>query len=171
MHVSIYLTVILSTTQHVEWELIAYNSRYFQGMAQKFVNPAATRNCQPILEALLKDLRPVACTPEPEAQKVAAGREGAVLEVSSGSGQHVVYFAPHFPQLTFFPSEIDDRNLGSIRRYVEVGSAHVRVCPKSNAIIFFLSHHRFSALFRRWRLVDGVSAVYYHLTQGRCELY
>lgn len=50
---------------------------------------AAERNRQPILEVLLR-LLPA---------------RGHVLEVGSGTGQHVVYFAPHFERLSWQPTE------------------------------------------------------------------
>jgi hypothetical protein len=50
---------------------------------------AADRNKGPILEQLLRVL--------PE--------RGHVLEIGSGSGQHVVHFAPHSPGLSWQPSE------------------------------------------------------------------
>ena len=39
---------------------------------------------------------------------------GLVLEVSSGTGQHVVHFAREMPQLTWQPSEREDESLHSI---------------------------------------------------------
>lgn len=50
---------------------------------------ACERNKRPILETLL-----------PRMPKC-----GLVLEIGSGSGQHVVYFAPQFPGLSWQPSE------------------------------------------------------------------
>jgi SAM-dependent methyltransferase len=50
---------------------------------------ACERNKAPILDALQGRLP----------------RRGHVLEVGSGSGQHVVHFAPHFERLTWQPSE------------------------------------------------------------------
>jgi SAM-dependent methyltransferase len=63
--------------------------------------PAPERNKGPILEVLRRVL--------PEA--------GRVLEISSGSGQHVVHFARHLPSLEFQPSDIDEENLASIRAW------------------------------------------------------
>lgn len=45
--------------------------------------PAALRNREPILN-VLRDWLPT---------------RGLVLEIASGTGEHVVYFAEHFPQL------------------------------------------------------------------------
>lgn len=50
---------------------------------------------------------------------------GDVLEISSGTGQHVTYFAPHFPYLKFQPSENDRNMLEEIKLYIED-------CPSKN---------------------------------------
>ena len=39
---------------------------------------------------------------------------GVILEIGSGSGQHVSHLAQAFPRLTWQPSEIDPANLASI---------------------------------------------------------
>lgn len=41
------------------------------------------------------------------------------LEISSGSGQHVEHFAPHFPSVKFQPTEFDKSLLGSIKYYAD----------------------------------------------------
>ena len=65
--------------------------------------PAPERNKEPILEVLRRVL--------PE--------RGTVLEIASGSGQHVAYFAEHLPHLRFVPSDVDPSHLESIRAYQE----------------------------------------------------
>ena len=65
--------------------------------------PAAERNCEPILAALTKIL--------PKA--------GTVLEIASGSGQHIAAFAQQLPDLTWQPSEPNPRNRESIRAYLD----------------------------------------------------
>lgn len=37
-----------------------------------------------------------------------------ILEIASGTGQHAVYFAEHWPQTTWWPSDLDPRNIASI---------------------------------------------------------
>lgn len=48
-----------------------------------------------------------------------ADKPGNVLELASGTGQHVSYFARHFPKLVFQPSECDESLLDSIVAYGE----------------------------------------------------
>lgn len=63
---------------------------------------AAERNKQPILDALARIL-PAA---------------GLVLEIASGTGQHVVHFAAALPRLTFQPSEADPAMRDAARRRI-----------------------------------------------------
>jgi SAM-dependent methyltransferase len=43
-----------------------------------------------------------------------AGRSGDVLEVGSGTGQHVVHFARETPGITWWPSDLNEQHLKSI---------------------------------------------------------
>jgi hypothetical protein len=73
--------------------------------------PAALRNREPIAE-VLADWLPTS---------------GLVLEVASGTGEHVVYFARALPQLEWQPSDIDEDSLRSIRAWrAEAGLANIR---------------------------------------------
>ena len=60
--------------------------------------PAIVRNRDFILDVLRNDL-PTA---------------GVILEIASGSGEHVVHFARNFPSLVFQPSDPDPDALQSI---------------------------------------------------------
>lgn len=79
--------------------------------AKKLIYPAADRNKDPILSVLKRFIRP--------------GPNQALLEIASGSGQHTAHFAPHFPQVTFFPSECENRLLESISAHTS-GLSNVR---------------------------------------------
>lgn len=63
--------------------------------------PSAERNRDEIL-AVLPEVFP---------------RSGTILEIASGSGQHAVHFAPHFPALSWQPSDRDEEALASIRAW------------------------------------------------------
>jgi SAM-dependent methyltransferase len=47
-------------------------------------------------------------------QKFLDGKSGDVLEAGSGTGQHVVDFARRSPQITWWPSDLNDAHLKSI---------------------------------------------------------
>ena len=40
-----------------------------------------------------------------------------ILEIGSGSGQHVAYFSKEFPQATFLPTDYEEENLASINAW------------------------------------------------------
>ncbi|MEH2523849.1 MULTISPECIES: DUF938 domain-containing protein [unclassified Bradyrhizobium] len=50
-------------------------------------------------------------------QKFLAGKSGDVLEAGSGTGQHVVHFAKHTPDITWWPSDLNERHLKSIEAW------------------------------------------------------
>jgi hypothetical protein len=66
------------------------------------VSPSAERNKGPIAD-VLKRILPA---------------DGKVLEISSGTGQHVVHFAREMPGLTWQPSECDEPSLKSIKQWM-----------------------------------------------------
>ena len=43
-----------------------------------------------------------------------SGKSGDVLEAASGTGQHVVYFARETPDITWWPSDLNEQHLKSI---------------------------------------------------------
>ena len=47
-------------------------------------------------------------------EKFLAGKSGDVLEAGSGTGQHVVHFASHAPDITWWPSDFNEAHLNSI---------------------------------------------------------
>ena len=68
----------------------------------RLTSPSAERNRGPILEILRQHLP----------------AKGVVLEIASGSGQHVVHFAHAFPGLTFQPSDPDPTARKSIGAWI-----------------------------------------------------
>lgn len=80
------------------------------GGAEKRHAPATLRNRDAIVEVLERVLP----------------SSGTVLEVASGTGEHIVHFARQFPQLVWQPSDYSEASLPSIAAWVaEVGAANV----------------------------------------------
>jgi SAM-dependent methyltransferase len=50
-------------------------------------------------------------------QKFLAGKSGDVVEVGSGTGQHVVHFARHTPGIIWWPSDLNENHLKSIEAW------------------------------------------------------
>ncbi len=69
-----------------------------EGPGGKLIAPAALRNSDPICQALSKRLP----------------AQGRVLEIASGTGQHMAAFAAAFPDLTWTPSDVDAGQRDSI---------------------------------------------------------
>ena len=76
-------------------------------------SPAAERNKQPILECLQ------ALLPE----------QGHALEIASGPGQHVVWFAEHMPGWHWQPTENDVSLVTATNARVQLGRLQARVRP------------------------------------------
>ena len=75
-------------------------------------SPAADRNKQPIL-AVLRDVLPDA---------------GSALEIASGTGQHVAWFAAGLPRWTWQPTDVQPAALDSIAaRVAQHGRLNVRL--------------------------------------------
>jgi hypothetical protein len=50
-------------------------------------------------------------------QKFLAGKSGDVVEAGSGTGQHVVHFAKHTPDIIWWPSDLNENHLKSIEAW------------------------------------------------------
>ena len=60
-------------------------------------------------------------------QKFLAGKSGDVVEAGSGTGQHVIDFARHFPGITWWPSDLNAQHLKSIAAWrAHAGLSNVR---------------------------------------------
>ena len=79
---------------------------------QKLTSPSALRNRDPIAD-LLRHVLP---------------ETGTVLEIASGSGEHVIHFASLFPNLTWQPSDPSPEARASIQEWVKT-EAITNVAP------------------------------------------
>jgi SAM-dependent methyltransferase len=80
-------------------------------MPQPDFSPAADRNKQPILD-LLRQLLPT---------------QGSALEIASGTGQHVAWFAANLPHWSWQPSDAQPGGFDSIAAHVaQLGLNNVR---------------------------------------------
>ena len=85
--------------------------------ANRLSSPAAERNRQPILEVLRRVLPP----------------SGRALEIASGSGQHVSWFARHLPDWTWQPTEFAAASLPSIAAWSVLGADDVAESASAGA--------------------------------------
>lgn len=86
---------------------------------EKLISPAATRNKDPILQVLKRFILSDTDQIDDESP--------LFLEISSGTGQHVAHFGPHFPGVKFQPSEVDKTLFKSISLYASS-------CPTKNIL-------------------------------------
>jgi len=82
-------------------------------------SPAADRNRQPILDVLRRVLPPV----------------GRALDIASGSGQHVSWFARHLPGWQWQPSEYAAASLPSIAAWSVLSEADLAESPQAVASV------------------------------------
>jgi hypothetical protein len=60
-------------------------------------------------------------------QKYLAGKSGDVIEAGSGTGQHVVDFARHLPEVVWWPSDLNEQHLKSVSAWrAHAGLPNVR---------------------------------------------
>jgi SAM-dependent methyltransferase len=60
-------------------------------------------------------------------ERYLAGKSGDVLEAGSGTGQHVVHFARHSPDLIWWPSDLTEAHLKSIAAWrAQAGLPNIR---------------------------------------------
>jgi hypothetical protein len=60
-------------------------------------------------------------------EKFLAGKSGDVVEAGSGTGQHVVEFARHTPEIIWWPSDLNEQHLKSISAWrAHAGLSNIR---------------------------------------------
>lgn len=74
---------------------------------------ATDRNKQPILNELVKYIKD----------------DTFVLEIASGTGQHVSHFATHFVNVKFQPTEIENELCDSIKAHIDYHKLHNVIQP------------------------------------------
>jgi hypothetical protein len=122
-------------------------------------------------------------------QPFLAGKSGDVVEAGSGTGQHVVDFARRSPEITWWPSDLNEQHLKSIAAWrAHAGLANIRPplridlsdplwCsemqngsgPAELLAVFCANVIRIAP----WRVAEGLfaGAGRYLLTDGRLFLY
>ena len=122
-------------------------------------------------------------------ERCLAGKSGDVVEAGSGTGQHVVDFARHMPELVWWPSDINEQHLRSIAAWcAHAGLQNIRPalridlsdpawCPAmqdgsgpANLLAVFCANVIHIA---PWRVAEGLfaGAGRYLRTDGRLFLY
>ena len=122
-------------------------------------------------------------------QPFLAGKSGDVVETGSGTGQHVVDFARHLPEVTWWPSDLNEQHVKSIAAWrAHAGLANIRPplridlsdpkwCPEmhngsgpANLLAVFCANVIHIA---PWRVAEGLfaGAGRYLQTGGRLFLY
>ena len=122
-------------------------------------------------------------------EKFLAGKSGDVLEAGSGTGQHMVHFAKLAPEITWWPSDLNEAHLKSIaawRRYsglpnirpplrIDLSDAawhpamHDGSGPKKLLAVFCANVIHIAP----WRVAEGLfaGAAHYLRADGRLFLY
>jgi len=110
-------------------------------------SPAAERNRQPILDVLRRVLPPA----------------GRALEIASGSGQHVSWFARHLPQWTWQPTEFAATALASIAAWSTLDADDLAESPDAPAraglLANLLSPLQLDVCAPRWPVVGAFDAI------------
>ncbi|XP_034173225.2 methyltransferase-like 26 [Osmia lignaria lignaria] len=121
--------------------------------AKKLIYPAADRNKEPILSVFRQYIQP--------------GSDQIFLEIASGSGQHVAHFAPHFPHITFYPSECELRLLESIAIYAN-GFANIKHPLKIDITTDF--HTWSNGIFKKSSIDYIYNANMMHISPYECSI-
>jgi len=99
----------------------------------RLYSPAAARNRDPLLQ-VLREVLPA---------------EGSVLEIASGSGEHVAHFAKHLPGLRWQPSEFDETSRLSVRAWIAhetLSNVAAPICIDASTTDWGVEDQRFDAI-------------------------
>jgi Protein of unknown function (DUF938) len=89
-------------------------------------------------------------------KKYLAGKSGDMLEAGSGTGQHVVYFAEHSPDIVWWPSDLNEAHLKSI----EAWRVHSKLPNVRAPLTFDLTDPAWCAEMRDGRGPKNLRAVF-----------
>lgn len=97
------------------------------------------------------------------------GRSGDVLEIGSGTGQHVAWFAGRSPTLTWWPSDPLESHLRSIeawRRHEGRGNVRAPVRLDAGASDWKLAEHGLPSAFTAMFCANVVHIAPWHVAEG-----
>jgi SAM-dependent methyltransferase len=97
------------------------------------------------------------------------GRHGDVLEIGSGTGQHVVVFAGHSPAITWWPSDLLDSHLRSVdawRRHERRDNVRAPVRLDAGAADWKLPEHGLPSAFAAMLCINVVHIAPWRVTEG-----
>jgi cyclopropane fatty-acyl-phospholipid synthase-like methyltransferase len=78
---------------------------------EKPFSPSCERNQEPILEVLKENIHQ---------------EDRRILEIGAGTGQHAIHFAPHFPQVEWFPTDLSTKLSGMKQWFNEAGIPNIQ---------------------------------------------
>jgi hypothetical protein len=104
---------------------------------------ACERNRQPMLEVLRRVLPPT----------------GRALEVASGTGQHVAWFARHLPGWSWQPTDQDDRSFASIAAWCFGDDVEGAQHDESPALVNVEPPRRLDVLEKPWSVEGHFDAI------------
>jgi hypothetical protein len=104
---------------------------------------ACERNRQPMLEVLRRVLPPT----------------GRALEIASGTGQHVAWFARHLPGWNWQPTDLDARSLASIAAWCFGDEIEGAQCDESPALVNVEPPRRLDVLQAPWSIDRRFDAI------------
>jgi hypothetical protein len=109
----------------------------------RLTSAACERNRQPMLEVLRRVLPPT----------------GRALEIASGTGQHVAWFARHLPGWVWQPTDLDDRSFASIAAWCFGDEPEGASTDESPALVNVEPPRRLDVLQVPWNVSGRFDAI------------